>query len=165
MVVSCLIIWYSASGANDAVGTVIGGATSSTYSPSTATAGTFYFFCEVTNTIPDNHDGGTKTAKVKSIIACVEVKSNTPTSSEIIDRFDAKLFPNPILAGAEFTVQVGQSSSAYIVEIYNASGSLLQKFEKTDQLFRMSAPVEPGIYMMRITGGNMTGTFRLVVQQ
>ena len=65
--------WYSNRSASNSGGTVITGATLSTYNPSTGTAGTFYYFVEVTNTIPNNGDGGTKTATTRSNAAVVNV--------------------------------------------------------------------------------------------
>jgi len=47
-------------------GTLINGATSASYTPPTNTAGTVYYYVEVTNTIADNGDGGNKTATTNS---------------------------------------------------------------------------------------------------
>ena len=56
--------WYSSD--TDSVGTVISGATSSSYSPSKPASQqqTKYYYCVITNTITNNGDGGTKTASV-----------------------------------------------------------------------------------------------------
>jgi len=58
--------WYSNTNASNIGGTIIGGATSSSYNPPTETAGTFFYFVEVLNTIPNNGDGGNKTASIRS---------------------------------------------------------------------------------------------------
>jgi hypothetical protein len=58
--------WYSNTSASNSGGVAIVGATSATYYPSTDIAGTYFYFVEVTNTIPDNGDGGNKTASIRS---------------------------------------------------------------------------------------------------
>jgi hypothetical protein len=91
---------------------------------------------------------------------------DTPiTGIEIMDRLEARLYPNPVIAGEEFTVQVEQyGNNRLTVEIFTASGVLLQKTGTTGTLFHMSAPNVAGIYLMRITGNNTAVTCRLVVQ-
>jgi hypothetical protein len=51
----------------------ITGATNVTYLPPTATSGTTYYYVEVTNTIPNNGDGGNKSVSIPSEIATVTV--------------------------------------------------------------------------------------------
>jgi hypothetical protein len=58
--------WYSNTSASNVGGTVISGATSASYIPPTGTTGTYYYFVEVTNTIPNNGDGGIKTVTARS---------------------------------------------------------------------------------------------------
>ena len=58
--------WYSTTSVSNSGGTLINGITSSAYSPPTDTAGTYYYFVEITNTIFDNGDGGNKTATIRS---------------------------------------------------------------------------------------------------
>ena len=65
--------WYSA---DDEVKTnpqVIVGETTATYAPVVDVAGTFCYYCVVTNTIADNGDGGTKTATTTSAVSTVTV--------------------------------------------------------------------------------------------
>jgi len=66
--------WYSNMSASDIGGSIISGATARTYSLPTSTAGTFYYFVEITNTVNDNGDGGNKTATVKSNVVTVIVQ-------------------------------------------------------------------------------------------
>jgi len=58
--------WYSNTSQSNSSGSVISGATSATYNPPTSIAGTYYYFLEIINTIPNNGDGGSKTASIKS---------------------------------------------------------------------------------------------------
>ena len=65
--------WYSDTTGSNMDGTILPGETGSSYTPSTAAAGTLYYYVLVTNTIPDNADGGTKTAMCASNAAGVTV--------------------------------------------------------------------------------------------
>jgi len=77
--------WYSNSSASNSGGTTITGATSAVYNPPTSTAGTFYYFVEITNTIANNGDGGTKTATVRSnaVTLTVNARVNAQTPNII----------------------------------------------------------------------------------
>jgi quinol monooxygenase YgiN len=61
--------WYYNTIKSSEAGTLIPGATDTNYRPSTAVAGELYYYVIVTNTIPDNGDGGNKTAPMISNIA------------------------------------------------------------------------------------------------
>jgi len=65
--------WYSNTTNSNTGGTAISGATSASFMPPTATVGTLYYYVVVTNTIPDNGDGGIKTATATSNVATVEI--------------------------------------------------------------------------------------------
>jgi hypothetical protein len=69
--------WYSNTRMSNSGGTVITEATSTTYNPPTGTAGTFYYFAEVINTISDNGDGGVKTTNIRSYVVEFIVASPT----------------------------------------------------------------------------------------
>ena len=87
------------------------------------------------------------------------------TGTELMDILEAKLYPNPVNAGEEFSLQVDmKDDNRLIVEIFTVSGVLLQKTETADPQFRLTAPDAAGVYLLRITGGNTDGTYRLVVQ-
>jgi uncharacterized repeat protein (TIGR02543 family) len=64
--------WHRGTEANGE-GAAISGATGSSYTPPTTTAGTVYYYAEVTNT--NNDVNGTKTASIKSATAIVKVNS------------------------------------------------------------------------------------------
>jgi hypothetical protein len=65
--------WHRNTEATNSGGIIIGGATFASYDPPTNTAGTYYYYVEVTNTISDNGDGGTKTASNRSNAATLTV--------------------------------------------------------------------------------------------
>jgi hypothetical protein len=69
--------WYSNTSMTNTGGTVITETTSTTFNPPTGTAGTFYYFVEVINTISDNGDGGVKTTSIRS--SAVEIKVTSPS--------------------------------------------------------------------------------------
>jgi len=86
------------------------------------------------------------------------------TSAEIKPCLEAMVYPNPVYAGTEYTLQVDEDgNSTKTLELYNASGNLLQKIETANSLIRLTAPAESGIYLLRITSDKKTGTYRLVV--
>ncbi|HJD13314.1 MAG TPA: hypothetical protein IAA03_05955 [Candidatus Ruminococcus avistercoris] len=66
--------WYQSSDGSAAGGTAIDGAVSAAYQPSTETAGTFYYYCEVTNT--NDSVNGEKTAQAVSDAVKVTVNEN-----------------------------------------------------------------------------------------
>jgi len=74
--------WYSNNSPTNSGGTLITDATSVSYNPSTSTAGTFYYFAQISNTIIDNKDGGNKTSSIRSnvitLIVLPQVKAQTP---------------------------------------------------------------------------------------
>ncbi len=81
-----------------------------------------------------------------------------------MDKLDAKLYPNPVLAGTEFTILTDDNSNAQrIVEIFNATGAIVLKTETSNSLIKLAAPKEQGVYLLRITSGNKAGVYRLVV--
>lgn len=67
------IQWYSNTTASTSGGTVIEGATEETYSPSTATAGTYYYFAQAVNT------EGNALSAVQTIVVQEQVKEPTIT--------------------------------------------------------------------------------------
>jgi hypothetical protein len=78
--------WYSNSSASTSGGTPVTGAAAASYSPPTDKAGIFHYFVEITNTIPDNGDGGIKKASVRSNAATLTV--NAEVSNELIKRVE-----------------------------------------------------------------------------
>jgi quinol monooxygenase YgiN len=65
--------WYSNTINNNKTGTQINGANSAQYSPPTDESTMTYYYVIVTNSIPDNGDGGNKTATAESKTAGIEV--------------------------------------------------------------------------------------------
>jgi quinol monooxygenase YgiN len=71
--------WYSNASNSNSGGTLIGGADSSTYMPSTATMGTVYYYVTVTNT--NSSVNGNPTAAATSNAAAIEVLVHAATPS------------------------------------------------------------------------------------
>jgi len=70
--------WYSNQTNSNSGGTLLGsagGAQTASYTPSTAATGTVYYYVVVTNTIPENGDGGNKTATAVSSTATITVNA------------------------------------------------------------------------------------------
>ncbi|MCL2244412.1 MAG: YDG domain-containing protein [Treponema sp.] len=74
--------WYSNTNASNTGGTVIPGATSSSFNPPAGIAGTYYYFAEITNTIADNGDGGNKNTAVRSNAVTLIVNNQTPAATD-----------------------------------------------------------------------------------
>jgi len=85
--------WFSNTTNNTRSGTAINGATTASFTPSTATVGAMFYYVVVTNTINDNGDGGRKTATATSFVAqiivmplpefdlfCITVSAYPPTA-------------------------------------------------------------------------------------
>ncbi|MDR1092836.1 MAG: bacterial Ig-like domain-containing protein [Clostridiales bacterium] len=70
--------WYSNATASNAGGAAVAEAAEAAFVVPTDEAGTYYFYCAVTNSIEDNGDGGAKTAAVDSEVAAVTVNAPVP---------------------------------------------------------------------------------------
>ncbi|GHT29819.1 hypothetical protein AGMMS49574_07640 [Bacteroidia bacterium] len=79
--------WYSNSTNSNSGGSAISGATSATYSPSTATSGTFYYYVVVTNT--NSGATGATTAATTSNAATVTVNTAVNAAAPIISEHPA----------------------------------------------------------------------------
>jgi uncharacterized protein YjdB len=71
--------WHSNTAETSSGGTPIAGATEASYAPPTTTLGTLYYYAAITNTIPDNEDGGTKTAAIASSAAAITIEATPAT--------------------------------------------------------------------------------------
>jgi formylglycine-generating enzyme required for sulfatase activity len=67
--------WFQNTSSSNSEGTAIEGFTQTKYKPSTVAAGKTYYYVEVTNTIPDNQDGGKKSRTTKSNPVLIDVKN------------------------------------------------------------------------------------------
>jgi len=94
--------WYRNTANNTTGGTVITGATGSSYTLSDA--GTYYYYVIVTNTITDNGDGGAKTAQTTSNMAVVTIEL--------------------VLAEWARTVTVGNNFSRFYAVVVDSSGNV-----------------------------------------
>jgi hypothetical protein len=98
--------WYSNGTASNTSGSSISGATSTSYTtPNTLTVGDHYYYCVVTNTIPNNGDGGTKTATATSNVAKVTVNSIPNLSGTIA------ISPTSATIGMELTATYSGSET------------------------------------------------------
>jgi hypothetical protein len=103
--------WYSNSNASAVGGMPVSGAASPFFSPSTNSVGTYHYFAEITNTIPDNGDGGVKTAVIRSNAATLTV--NAEVSNELVTKVQ--------FTGPSETFNFN-NKNVYLVKI-NTSGS------------------------------------------
>lgn len=78
--------WYSNTTATNSGGTLISGATSADYTPSTAVAGTLYYYCVVTNTLA-GHSPVSATSNVSGAII-VNSSCPAPNSGVVLYKFE-----------------------------------------------------------------------------
>lgn len=120
--------WYSNTTNSNENGTLIQGATSASYTPSTATAGTFHYYCVATNS-----EGSAKSnVVVITVNEVYAVSLNQPTGATI------KATPASGIAGTQVTL-----SYENVAEHYHFDGWTVMKGETpvdvTDNKFTMPA--------------------------
>jgi hypothetical protein len=111
--------WYKNTTNSNTGGTMVG-TNSSSYTPSTATAGTYYYYVVVTNT--NNSVNGTKTATTKSNVATVTV--NMPTAVETQGVASLQIYPNPVVNG-QLIIDIGQLKAGDVISVYSVNGALV----------------------------------------
>ena len=78
------------------------------------------------------------------------------------------IFPNPIAAGQQVTVQIGEGwdRDGILLELFSANGQRVtqQQYSNTDRLQLPTLDIAPGIYMARISNGRRSVTERLIVR-
>ncbi|MBN6186365.1 S-layer homology domain-containing protein [Aneurinibacillus sp. BA2021] len=103
--------WYSNTTNSNSGGTLISGATSATYAPTTDTAGTTYYYVVVTNT--DTGATGQKTATATSAVAKVQVKALTHAA-----------VPSIYTQPADQTVYTGNNAPLHVMANVSVGGAL-----------------------------------------
>ena len=134
-------------------GKAITGATSATYAAPINAAETFYYYVTVTNAIPDNGDGGEKSATVMSDVVILTVQSpnaiqspdrtvpNNNSGETVVVAPVAPLTgeftagPNPVskLSGAVNFFRQGKRIESGALVIYGASGNVVRKINISDK--------------------------------
>jgi len=142
--------WYSNATASNTGGTLIAGAASASFSVPTTAAGTRHYYVVVTNTIPDNGDGGQKTAALTSAVATVTVQPPSSILSsdriihgvnqnpDVLEAPTASQFtagPNPVdgKSGTMNFFWQGKSIKGGVLTIYDASGNIVSKIAISDR--------------------------------
>ena len=127
--------WYRNTAANNTSGTFITGATSASYNPPTSTAGIFYYFVEITNTISNNGDGGSKTTTVRSNTVTLTVNNPVPVASDFnignLTQISSHITPvtiTPKAAKSNGTITVRYNGST---NLPSAAGSYTVTFDVT----------------------------------
>jgi len=112
--------WYSNTSESNSGGSIITGATSSSYSLPTGTAGTYYYFVEVKNTISDNGDGGIKSASIRSNAVTIIINQNPLASDFIIGNLNQTVGN---VTAVTITPKAGKTNGTITV-LYNGSTAL-----------------------------------------
>lgn len=137
--------WHSNT-TSSTVGATSLGVTTATYTPSTATAGTTYYFCVVTNT--NNAASGTTTAQTTSAIANIKVNaaggggsghsstgSNTPVIT--VSEVKSELFSNAgdIKVEADVNSAFGQSVAVKITDDTDSQKEIFSLAGANDRVY------------------------------
>ncbi|MCL2639064.1 MAG: chitobiase/beta-hexosaminidase C-terminal domain-containing protein [Oscillospiraceae bacterium] len=105
--------WFSNDTASNTGGAAIDGATRANLTVPTEELGTKHYYVVITNTIPNNGDGGTKTASVTSAVATITV-------SEVINAEEPVITVQPQNA----TINAGTAHSLSVTATSPDSGTL-----------------------------------------
>ena len=127
--------WYSNATNDNTGGTEIGGATGHSYSPSTATLGTVFYYCVVTNT--DTAATGAQTATVATRAARVRVSD----TSGAWDGQTATLFGGSGTQADPYLISNG-AELAYLAQQVNAAANNTPVY--SGQYFRQTADIDLG---------------------
>jgi len=174
--------WYNNTIASRNGGNAINGATSSSYSVPTSAVGTYYYYVVVTNTIPENGDGGIKSASATSDVITVVINSpNAVKSSDRTipnansDKAAAAVAPLAPLT-AEFTAgpnpanrssgtvnffRHGSRVAYTTLSIYDASGNIVKKIRVIDDAVGSQTRRKVGSWNLRDSKGRQVteGTY------
>jgi hypothetical protein len=158
--------WYSNTTNSNTDGTLIPGAASAIYSPSTAMEGTFYYYVVVTNKIENNGNGGNLLASIASNAVTLKV---TTTGIDDIS-INVRIYPNP--TNGQLTIENGQLKIEN-VEIFDVMGREVQssKFNVQSSEFLNFksetlniSDLSAGIYFLRIQTENGVITKKIIKQ-
>jgi len=166
--------WYSNTSASNVGGTVISGAASANYNPPTSTAGTYYYFVQVTNTISDNGDGGSKTATARSNAVTLTVNLPTLTGTVSITgtaQAGQTLTANTNSLGGSGsityqwkrgTTNIGTNSSIYTIQTADTGSTITVTVTRSDNSGSVTSTPTTTIILPHLTGTvSITGTARV----
>jgi len=92
-------------------------------------------------------------------------KWNSLTGISEMERLEALIYPNPVQPGKTFYIRLdSKTTGTTMVEIFNEIGQLLSKTVENVDPIRLTATDATGSYFIRITIGNQTQTYKLVVE-
>lgn len=75
-----------------------------------------------------------------------------------------KLYPNPVKAGESFSIQWNANEASYIINIYDGVGRKLFSAVASGNVNRLKAPMNPGIYYLKVEDKQTCETHRFVVE-
>gem|GEM_PF-723916 len=100
--------WFRAQNAQGEGGVPVNGDTNSVFNAPIDSLGTFYYYVVVTNTIPENNDGGTKTASITSETAALIVNDKRNALNPVINTYPGD---TTVMAGSSLTLTVSASAA------------------------------------------------------
>jgi hypothetical protein len=110
-----------------------------------------------------NIAGGNKYYRLKVI----EVTGNTTYSPVAIVKSETSLgfsiYPNPVLNN--FSVMISDKLLPATVEIYNAQGQSVYRYNTTQSLLNIDKQLKNGIYALKVTGNNNLSTTQKLIKR
>lgn len=155
--------WYSCN-INGENAVSLSNANKNTYSFQTTEEGNKYFFCEITNTITDNGDGGIKSKSIKTNVVNVCVDNSIPNkiSYELNGGTNSNQNPNSYYPGNKITLYSPSKYGYTFVGWYttsNFSGSAISYIDSSvDEDIKLYAKWTPTEYTITYNLGGGTNS-------
>jgi hypothetical protein len=150
--------WYGNTANSNSGGEIINGASDANYTPSTATAGTLYYYVVVTNT--NNSVNGNKTVTATSRAASVTVQSVTSAEDNFF--IDLKIYPNPFTDAIRITGAV-ETDNYPSLRVTNVAGVIVhtQQITSPDETIRLEH-LSAGTYFFTIEQDGKMKTVKVI---
>jgi hypothetical protein len=94
----------------------------------------------------------------------VLIDLETSVLSNRISQNPARVFPNPVIAGESFNIQLNENFKNAKVGIYTTTGIRISEKEATDKNLQMSLS-QPGIFFIKILKDQQSYTLKIIVRQ
>ncbi|WP_337104181.1 S-layer homology domain-containing protein [Paenibacillus sp. YIM B09110] len=156
--------WYSNDSNSTSGGTLVNGATSASYNAPTATAGTRYYYVEVTNT--NASVNGTKTASVTSNVVSVTATEVLTYEIEAIDHQTASALTQGYGPGTQQTlvISVMNTGTGHLTGLSVAKGGAdAEAFEISQPASTLNSGAPSTSFTVKVKDGLAAGSYTTTV--